>query len=280
MTTTTIGQQTELQAIGGGYFTESYPTNFHHFYTKKALVTGETADMYKDVTASEKTTIEAADAKWVEPSVDLIAAAEAAGAVYNEATGYFELNTLTDITTEQMTRILYSPDCHIGGAWQVAKDIRTNLTLDNPTLGWTTNEAKPLEFIVYGNNTIEVLKLVAPTGNIWVSKLFHAFRGAKKLRMIIGKIQAFTTINAEYAFAGCEALEEVRIGRFYSNLDFSDCPKLSLESLTHMVQQGAPDLTPANGITYTLHPEAYARLTPALISEAATKYITFATIQE
>lgn len=210
----------------------------------------------------------------------LIAAAEAAGAVYNEATGFFELNTLTDITTEQMTRILYSPDCHIGGAWQVAKDIRTNLTLNNPTLGWTGNEAKPLEFIVYGNNTIEVLKLVAPTGNIWVSKLFHAFRGAKKLRMIIGKILAFTTINAENAFAGCEALEEVRIGRFYSNLDFSDCPKLSLESLTHMVQQGAPDLTPAKGITYTLHPEAYARLTPALISEAATKYITFATIQE
>ncbi len=274
MTTTTIGQLTELQANGGGYFTESYPTNFHHFYTKKALVTGETIDMFKDVTASEKATIEAADAKWVEPSADLIVAAEAAGATYNAATGFFELNTLTDLTAYDVEQILtFGMFPIMTNMGHNLPTIRTNIPVDNAS-GYVTHE---LSRAFFGCAKLEV-------ANVWhcgynITSATYLFNNCPRLKAVIGDIihlrRPFTTTNMATNFARLPALETIQIKTEVS-LSIPDSPLLSLDSLTYMVDNAANNAP----ITITLHPTAYARITPELFSAAAAKQVTFATIQE
>lgn len=105
----TIGQVTEIQPIGGGnWITESYPTNFHHFWKAKMLTDKEKITDYKEVTNSEKTQLEASDAKWQKPTdtfVDLWNEACGTYGKYNADTGYFELNGLTDISLAEAKAI-------------------------------------------------------------------------------------------------------------------------------------------------------------------------------
>lgn len=106
-----IGSHTEIYTNGGGnsFITEAFPTNFHTFTTRKVLAPGDSIDRYKEVTAAERTKLEAADAAWVRPSDELIAEWNVKFGIwgkYNAATGYFEGNGLLDITTEQARAIL------------------------------------------------------------------------------------------------------------------------------------------------------------------------------
>lgn len=107
---------TEIYETGGGNFiTQSYPTNFHSFWTRKMLAPGESITDFMEVTAAQKAAIEAADASWVRPSDSLIRRWNAAWrnmnsrcllGKYNEKSGFFEGNGKVDITTEQAERIL------------------------------------------------------------------------------------------------------------------------------------------------------------------------------
>lgn len=268
----TIGQLIELQAIvGGGYFTEAYPTNFHNAYTRKVLVGTETADMFKDVTAAEMAAIKAADAKWVEPSADLKSRAKAAGAEYNAKTGFFELNTLTDLTADDMEQVLAF------GMFPVKTDhgltlhtIRTNIPVDNGS-GYIRHE---LSRVFMNCSKLEV-------ANMWncgynISSATYLFNNCPKLRAVIGGIidlrAPFTTSNMLTNFTRLPLLETIQIKTEVS-LSIPDSPLLSMESLTYMVEN-AYGTAP---ITITLHPTAYARITSELFSAAAAKQITFAT---
>lgn len=256
--------------MGGGYFTESYPTNFHHFYTKKALVTGETADMFKDVTTAEKATIEAADAKWVEPSADLKARAKAAGAVYNAATGYFELNGLTDLTAEDMEQILTFGMFPIktNNGINLPK-IRTNIAVENGA-GYITHD---LSRIFMDCAKLEVAKVGLCGYNI--TSATYLFCNCPKLKKVIGAIYLrtpFTTVNMATNFKRLPLLETIQISTAVS-FAIEDSPLLSLESMQFIVDNA----TNTKPITVTLHPDAYARLTSELLTAASAKQITFAT---
>lgn len=217
-------------------------------------------------------------------SASLKAAAEAAGAVYNEATGYFELNTLTDITTEQMAKILYSPPVLISGHYQVPVGVRTNIAADDPASFWNGgNDMLNLQDIAVNAGNLEVLKLANESKVLFCSSIAHIARGAVKLRKIMGAIRngAGSNFFTTNAFSQCAALEEVRIHTLNFNVSFSDSPKLSLASLQYMVTNGANNATP---ITVTVHPTVYAKLTDtanaewyAVLTAAAAKKISFAT---
>ena len=218
------------------------------------------------------------------PTKALIAAAEAAGAVYNEATGFFELNSLTDITTEQMAKILYSPPVLISGHYQVPVGVRTNIAADEPASFWNGgNDMLNLQDIAVNAGNLEVLKLANESKVLFCSSIAHIARGAVKLRKIMGAIRngAGSNFFTTNAFAQCAALEEVRVHTLNFNVSFSDSPKLSLASLQYMVTNGANNATP---ITVTVHPTVYAKLTDtanaewyAVLTAAAAKKISFAT---
>lgn len=219
------------------------------------------------------------------PLSSLIQAATAAGAVYNEATGYFELNTLTDITAEQMRRILYSPPVLISGHYQVPEGVRTNIAADHATSYWTgASDMLDIQDVAVNNGTIEVLKLAAESRVLYCISIAHIARGATKLRKIIGAIRngAGSAFQTTYAFAQCVALEEVRIHSLNFNVSFADSPKLSLASLQYMVSNAA--VAAGAAVTVTVHPTVYAKLTDttnadwhAVLTAGAAKRVSFAT---
>lgn len=103
---------------GGNFLTQSRPTNFHQFFTRKILTPTEDISDYREVTAAERTALEQADAQWKEPSAELIvqfnqamtkyigteSSTETFGH-YKPETGYFMYGTVA-LTTAEVRRML------------------------------------------------------------------------------------------------------------------------------------------------------------------------------
>ena len=275
------GSHTEIYVGGGNFITQAYPTNHHEFWKKRYLTADESIDDYKEVTAAQKATIEAADAKWEEPDAELKAEASSVGIVYNDNTGYFEYNELRDISSIQLRHIInnYGRMKTIGRLPD--EEARTNIAErvfssynPNPNYGFNLYN-KFLRF-----SKIEVIVL-APGEEVWPINIDRAFSGCLKLKKIIGTIRLTDYLNlyksksTASAFEDCRALEEVRLkvdGKTVEQVGFSGCPRLSIASIEFLVSNSA-------NITITLHPDAYARLTDELIEKASARQITFATTQ-
>ena len=268
MQTITKGQLTVLQANGGGYFTESYATNFHHFYKNKVLTASETAAMYKDVTADEMAAIKTQDAKWVEPSEELIAEAKVNGAVYNGKTGFFELNTLTDITAPQMRAILNFGRFRVTDPMAGARSkdvnisdlIRTNILVSSAD---ELNLHSTADGLCYNQSFLEVLVVgLGPQyDQTWVMRptsIFTMLTRCYKLHTIIGDIRLdrLKTAN-EKAFVSCTALRNVRLRDIVKSLDISGAPLLSFDSVACMVDNAKN----TEAISIKVHPDVYAKLT-------------------
>lgn len=185
-----------------------------------------------------------------------------AGAVYNEQTGYYELNGLTDITEEEM-RVIYkyagTPQTKAAFAYSKA---RTNLPMpgmyNGSVYGAMFYGCPNLEVAHLGNRqslspTSYDVPLVYTEGN-------NCFYLCKKLKKIYGKIYQRNN-DWGLTFGECLALEEVRIAELYSSIQLSWSPNLSKESVQYMITNAKPLSGAAVGsITITLHPTAYARL--------------------
>ena len=273
------GSLTEIYAGGGNFVTEAFPTNFHTFAPKRILLNGQSADDYKEVTPAERSAIEAADAKWIEPSqtfIDLWDAACRGFGSYNEKTGYFELNGLVDITYAEAMDIYQANQQISRGSlnslFTGLSHLRTNIPFGANWAGAATNTFKNC-------TNIEVI-------NFWpvVSSLTGAFCGCTKLRKIIGPV-GVGDCNAAIAkdvFVNCRNLETLQLRLLHVNADLSELPKLSAESLAYIIENRSPFNSKA--ITITVHPDVYAKLTDeanaewhALLAAAAEKNITFAT---
>lgn len=283
------GSLTEIYAGGGNFVTEAYPTNFHTFAPKRNLLDGQSADDYKEVTPAERSTIEAADAKWEEWPQWLIDVFDRdPNGCYNTKTGFGELNGLTDITREQAIAIhAWGNKMSVMGfsATEVKQPllIRTNLTPINSHERIELNLSSLFRF----QRKMEVCRLMH-LDVLW-SKLVHdanrpwlegTFAGCYALRKVIGVIDLTYYKSGANIFQGCESLEDVQICGLKANLDVSPCPKLSKETISFLVTN-ASNTSP---ITITVHADVYAKLTDesntdwhALMTSAAAKNITFAT---
>lgn len=113
--TRTIGSHTEIYSDknGGGksetYITQSKTTVFHDFFTRKFLGEGETVADFMEVTEAERDRLQGIRDAWVRPPQVFIDQWNTACGIwgrYNEETGYFELNGLTDITYEEALSIM------------------------------------------------------------------------------------------------------------------------------------------------------------------------------
>lgn len=196
-----------------------------------------------------------------------------AGAKYNEATGYYELNGLTDITEKEMKGIY--------NRWLI--DIGTNgaasgwLTLNN---GERTNLPcitradifDRLDNGISGSN-VEVLRICAASIDDYTRVCYvtrsvaEAHQSMPKLRKVIGVWQYNSpnpidfNFNYGQPFENCPLLEEIRMNKINKSHTFAVSPNLSKESVLYMITNANPPSGAAVGsIAITLHPTAYARL--------------------
>ena len=269
---------------------------------------GELANLYAPEQAgAEGQILLAGDGKpqWADPRAAMRPVYESYGAVYNEETGYYELNGLTDITEEQMLGIYntsmsafnaYSNEgiCMVG--LRYARTIRTVLDKyhDRPGIYAATfmmfaafaafQQCSALETVVLGN---ENYALQLARG--WSSM----FNGCVKLRTLKWlNFSAFSGVTDGHEFNGCSKLAEVRIKGICTDLSFKDSPLIDYESWEHMVGNAKDGI----GITLTVHPDTYSYLTgtatppetvggtseqwQALVTAASAKGISFATNEQ
>lgn len=183
-----------------------------------------------------------------------------AGAKYNEQTGYYELNGLTDITEKEM-RVIYKyvGTPQVRGAFAYSK-ARTNLPMSGMYNGWLC------EVMFYGCSNLEVVYLgnkQSSPSSFDVPFVYtegdNCFYLCSKLKKIYGRIYQRSTWSL--MFGECLALEEVRVFDLYSSIKLSWSPNLSKESVQYMITNAKPLSGAAVGsIAITLHPTAYARL--------------------
>lgn len=182
-----------------------------------------------------------------------------AGAVYNEQTGYYELNGLTDITEEEM-RVIWQED--LSGWYRKG---RTNLTRNIEVRGNAGGY----------NSGIDISSICSDNSNLtkfnFGSALFaryvdNAFSGCKKLETIDTRfpIIPFGGVVGPNIFRKCTALEEVRFNMRYlswsTNVNFAASPLISKTSILSIIET-----TPTTGsvkplVVVGLNESAYNRL--------------------
>lgn len=257
--------------------TESYPTNFHNFFKRKMLTATETIEGLKEVTAAQKTAIEASDAAWVRPPQMFIDQwNEAAGTygTFNEGSGFFELNGLTDITYEEALLIYrisapmskrFTPS--LMGRFIHGSGYRTIFPI---IYGHTLS--MEVKRMFEGNKDIEVVRFldVRTTNCQWM------FWGCTSLR----RVESFSFEDNE-SFIGCINLEYVGIYYLSKNLNLKDSPKLTTDCFNYIIRYK----NNTTEITITVHPDVFAKLTDesneewhAILLAAAEKQINFATV--
>lgn len=169
---------------------------------------------------------------------------------YNEATGFFELNGLTDITYEQAENILAvpRPGVGIGSMWFAGYNIRTHLPIyTSGTLAYYPFFAQyRIEVIALPDNT-EI-----PNGLCYQGHNLHTVKGILKL-------------TGSYFAAQSGKLENITVYCTKANVNyrFSDNPKLSFDSVKYMIDNTTV------ACTITFHPDVYAKLTGDTTNEAA-----------
>lgn len=253
------------------------------------------------MTATERAAIEQSDAAWVRPPQAFIDAWNRECAYkgvadyfgrYNELTGYFELNGITDITYEEALRIwarsehghmaysstpLHRYKFSSGGAWAETRDY-VNCRTYFPIKCNSGYSAGNLQSTFSYNTTVEAVAFVSGYGvcHSNFGNMKETFCGCTKLRRVIGSL-GFPTIDSR-TFAECESLEEIELLRYVAmgDVNLSWSPRLSDASVAYLINQ-AKRQTEGDTATYIFHPQVYARIPAQLLETALSKGITIAT---
>lgn len=214
---------------------------FHDFFTRKFLGEGETVEDFMEVSQAERDRLQGIRDAWVRPPQVFIDQWNTACGIwgrYNEETGYFELNGLTDITYGEAVMIYES--------WVGRKtfyNCRANLPI-NTQAGYLTS--------TFTNNTY----LVA----LWGNKNSNAtpeFTSAQNC----GKIRDFRYFKIKtlygYAFQGWGSLENIEGLEITAKgtMDLHWSPLLSIESIQNIIAANP------EGNSIKPHPTVYAKLT-------------------
>ena len=192
----------------------------------------------------------------------------AAGAEYNESTGNYELNGITDLTESDMIYIYEYKNYHFSlntaRYFQENKNVRTIFPMNtvNTVYDQLFKNNKLSLTSVLMNSNLEVIKFSKsqtlehtkgiPTES---GSMASMFTNAKKLKTVYPiDVSAVTSIGA--SFDGTIALIDVRLCGLKCSAIFKDSTNISKESVLYMMQYALP----TSAIAITLHPDAYARL--------------------
>lgn len=244
------------------------------------LTQGYSADNYKEVTAAEKTKLETAAQTARDGGLGVRTAQtplyEQAGAVFNDRTGYYELNELTDLTEADMALIheesrLCNTEAKDRAGFYMNRLARTLYPITTYGNGYVHDFSCAL----LGSRALETLAIRTKYNNdgYLLGNNIQMFYYCYGLKKIITTIHFNSSSAMDRTFYACYALESIKIADLNVSLSFEWSPNLSLESLQFMVDHAAT----TRAITIELHDTAFARLTDELIAQAGEKQITFVT---
>lgn len=247
---------------------------------------------------SEKAALEKADAEWVEPSEELIARWKERGyynlgsiqlSAYNRKTGFFSLNEIYDISTQEAIKILEASApkyAYIVAANQQVLIGYAHVYTGCRTLFPTSTNGSATQFngtFQYESN-LKTISFVDGYGNEKVRGVFTAtFYFCSLLERILTALTP--TSNVAGVFNSCNSLYELK---FYldtnsssvTSINLSHVPLWSLESAQYTVEHK----TCGQAITITVHADVYAKLTDEgnaewhkVWQDAQDKQISFAT---
>lgn len=205
---------------------------------------------------------------------------------YNQETGFFELNEITDITYEEALQI-WARSLHtqlgnaqtpylFGGTGHPDYKQYTKCRTYFPFFCGRGYTSLNLYGFFRSNEVVETLNFVGGYGNSMSNfpDLKSAFLGCAKLRKILCNI-GFPEVDSE-TFAYCPALEYVNITSYISNntFKFEHSPKLSYESFRLLVSNARFNIIDPDHIAtmmVVVHPDVYAKLTGDTTNEAAAE---------
>lgn len=182
-----------------------------------------------------------------------------AGAKYNEATGYYELNGLADITEEEM-RVIWQEDL---SGWYLKG--RTNLTRNICARGNAGGYNGGIDIcnICYNNSNITKFNFgVAP----FTRYLDNAFSGCTKLETIDTRfpIIPYGGVVGPNTFRECAVLKEVRFDMRYigysTKVNFPASPLISKDSVLSIIETTKTEGSVKPLVVVGLNESAYNRL--------------------
>ena len=223
------------------------------------------------------------------------------GAVYNDETGYWELNGLTDLTEEEMWDIYLwciglqnMPDLNMHFAFS---PIRTTLKF-NFSVNYLQSTGASLNQMCLNAQRLEVFNISKTLRGIMLRTISTAthncFASCVNLRRVENVLVVGTNTQTIFdnAFAECAKLSYIKILGLKQVVSFKDSPLLSYESIKYLVDNAANTAV----ITVTVHPTTYTYLTgtaqpteevggtteewQALVTTAQGKQISFAVPEE
>ena len=187
---------------------------------------------------------------------------ESYGAVYNEETGYWEMEGITDLTEDDMLEI-YLCTTHLVWANPEQMSNISPICSYNPRIIFIP--AKALVGLWNGYNLFSNMsnaeKIVIQNGKLLIlSQSLHAlFANCSKLREVSELYLGWTpTFDSKYpTFRGNTQLAKINISALCSDLSFADSPLISYGSLNYIVTNASN----TSAITITVHPTTYSYLT-------------------
>lgn len=299
--TNTINGMTEISASSGKYLTQSYPTNFHEFYSKKMILPDDSVDNYKEVTETEKTQIETQDAKWEEPSKELIERWNEEWwrgsqlfeynrfGFFNTQTGFFEGNGIKDITTSQAKNILSI------GLISVPEETSKNylcpylyiyrvptilpIMVNNSLIRAACSVAyvKVIRIVNYAIVNNGANPAITPINVANSQGIFYVCPNLEEVKAILN-VDNDSIPSSVHFFDGLRynSLKEIKIINLKKGINLRDHLNLNIDCVDFMVENAK---TVDAGQTITLHPNVYAKVSDELFGKASNKNITIATTE-
>ena len=177
----------------------------------------------------------------------------AAGATWNASTGYWEygknVGGLDDLTNEDM-RVCYA-EAWLNSAVQsgVFFNVKGRTTLNR--MVWSS--AIDLTNAYRGDN-LEVIFLKGSGSDAIPKNITGSFWFCYKLKRIANIID-LNYGSVAFEIRSCPLLEYIRLKNIKKNVDISQCPKISKDSLLYMIQNSAA----TSDITIKVHADVYAK---------------------
>lgn len=230
---------------------------------------------------------------------------ESYGAVYNEETGFYELNGFTDITEEEMWNIyryfnfndmsmfagLYPSD---GISLKVRTNIPFRLSVQNSSSMPIFKIPHKWSYLCANMRYVEKVVISKKTEDIYLCAdnfigCNYLLYGCDSLVEVEGVVD-FTKYegNLSYVFSGCPKLKSFRLKGVHNNAAFTNSPNINLDTFTYIIENA----TNTKAITITVAPMIYGYLTgttqpapetggtaeewQALVAAAQEKQISFA----
>ena len=196
---------------------------------------------------------------------------EAAGAVYNAETGLYSLSGLDDLTEEQIIESYVDTILQVGGYPMRSTRVRTFFPIPY---------TQDLRFWYFAASNLESVQIRKGMDvNAYSIDQFCGY--CSKLKRVLDVINVENLSGTSFnIFRYSPLVEYFRIKNLKKNAVISDCPLLTIDTVSYLVDNAAN----TSAITVQVHPDVYAKLTDSTNTEwyavntaAQAKQISFAT---